>query len=175
MGEPSVYSVRELVTAFLKQFVTAFLRPKTYPDVKISHRLARQIQIGRRRKMQSQPVPDQRQHPRRDASLVVSYRPKDPTAGHGIGQTRNISQGGMLLTTARAFAPGDRLVIRTRPPFLGSPRLVPGTAQVVGSREIVQSFLYETRLRFVDLDRRSSQIIGHFCTGKADVLAACGD
>ncbi len=34
--------------------------------------------------------------------------------------------------------------------------------------------LYETRLRFVELDRWSCQIIGYFCAGRADLLAATG-
>ncbi len=124
--------------------------------------------------MQSQPAQDQRQHRRREISLVVSYRPEDPTAGYGIAQMRDISQGGMLLTTARAFAPGALLAIRIRLPFRCSPSFVSGTAESVESREIVQH-LYETRLQFVDLDRWSTRIIGDFCAGTTDVLAACGD
>ncbi len=125
--------------------------------------------------MHRQSVPDQRQHPRRDAILVVSYRRKYPIAVLDITHARNISQGGMLLTTARAFAPGARLAICTRLPFRGSLRLVQGTVEAVESREIVQRLLYEIRVRFVDLDRLSFQIIGDFCARKADVLAAiCG-
>ncbi len=122
--------------------------------------------------MQPQPVSDQRQHPRRDAVLVVSYRRKYTIAVLDITHARNISQGGMLLTTARAFAPGARLAIRTRLPFRGALRLVPGIVEAVESREIVRGLLYETRVRFVDLDRRSSQIIGDFCAGKPATLAA---
>ncbi len=125
--------------------------------------------------MQSQPAQDRRQHPRREASLVVSYRPEDPTAGYGIAQTRNISQGGMLLTTARAFAPGAVLAIRIGLPFRCSPSFVSGTVQAVESRDLVQRQLDETRLRFVELDTWSTRIIGEFCTGTTDALAACGD
>ena len=122
--------------------------------------------------MQPQPVLGQRQHPRRDAILVVGYRRKYPTAVYDITHARNISQGGLLLTTARAFAPGARLAIWTRLPFRGALRLVPGIVEAVKSREIVHSLLYETRVRFVDLDRRSFPIIADFCTGKAEPLAA---
>ncbi len=124
--------------------------------------------------MQLQPALDRRQHPRRDASLVVSYRPTYPTAIHDITHTRNISQGGMLLTTARAFAPGDLLAIVARLPVRGSPSLVTGTAGAVGSREIVPRLIYETRVRFVDPDRRSFQVIRDFCSGKASALPATG-
>ncbi len=125
--------------------------------------------------MQSQPVQDRRRHPRREASLVVSYRPEDPTAGYGIAQTRNISQGGMLLTTARAFAPGALLAIRIRLPFRCSPSFVSAVASAVESRDIVERQLYETRLRFVELDSWSTRVIREFCTGASNALAACGD
>ncbi len=124
--------------------------------------------------MHLQPVSEQRQHPRREASLVVSYRRKYPIAVLDITHARNVSQGGMLLTTARAFGGGARLAIRARLPLRDSPRLVPGTAEAVGSREIAQRLLYETRVRIVDLDRRSFQIIGEFCALKAEPLAATG-
>ena len=122
--------------------------------------------------MQPQPALDPRQHPRRDAGLVVSYRPSYPRAAYDITHTRNISRGGMLLTTARAFAPGARLAIQLNLPLRGSPRRVPGTVEAVGSREIVQGLLYETRLEFVDLDQRSSQIIRAFCAGTTDAFTA---
>ncbi len=124
--------------------------------------------------MQTQPTLDQRQHTRRDASLLVSYRSEDLTAGYDVTQTRNVSQGGMLLTTARAFASGARLAIWTKLPLGGLPRLVLGTAEAVESKEIVQSLLYETRVRFVDLDRWSFQIMGGFCAEKPEALAATG-
>ena len=95
--------------------------------------------------MQSPSAWDQRQHVRREASLVVSYRAKQPTAIYDITHTRNISRGGMLLTTARAFAPGDLLAIAARLAGNGSPRLVRGTAGAVESKEMVPSLLYEVR------------------------------
>ena len=124
--------------------------------------------------MQPQAALDRPQHPRRDAGLVVSYRPSYPSAAYDITHTRNISRGGMLLTTATAFAPAARLAIQLNLPLRGSPRRVPGTVEAVGSRAIVRNLLYETRVRFVDLDRRSFQIIADFCTGKAEPLAAIG-
>ena len=121
--------------------------------------------------MQTQGALEQRQYPRRNASLVVTYRPTDLTERYDISQTRNISQGGMLVTTARAFAPGTRLLIQARLTFRGSPRLVHGTAEAVKSREIVPSLIYDTRVRFLDLDRRSVQEIGDFCKGEVDQVA----
>ncbi len=125
--------------------------------------------------MESRLEQDRRRHPRREASLVVSYRREDPTAGYGIAQTRNISQGGILLTTARAFAPDALLAIRIRLPFRCSPSFVSAMARAVESRDIVQLQLYETRLRLVELDSWTTRIIGEFCTGTTDALAACCD
>ncbi|MDJ0862955.1 MAG: hypothetical protein QNJ82_12060 [Gammaproteobacteria bacterium] len=122
--------------------------------------------------MQSQPTQDRRQHPRRDASLVVSYRLKYPTAAYDITHTRNVSQGGMLLTTVTPFERGVRLTVRTRLSSRGWPRLVQGTAEAVESREIVENLLYETRLRFIHLDSPSVQVIGDFCAGPAALAAA---
>ena len=124
--------------------------------------------------MQAQQGQDRRKHPRRDAGLVVTYRPEHPRAVYDITHTQNISQGGMLLTTASALAPATRLLIQARLTFRGSPRLVQGTAEVLGHRELVPNLLYETRVRFLDLDRRPLQIIGHFCAEAADALAATG-
>ena len=90
--------------------------------------------------MQRQTAMDDRQHPRRDVSLVVSCRPKDLTAGYDISETRTISQGGMLLTTARAFASGARLAIWIRLPCRGLRRLMLATVEALGSREVVPSF-----------------------------------
>ena len=122
--------------------------------------------------MQSQPTLDQRQHPRRDVNLVVSYQRKGGAAGYGIAQTRNVSQGGMLLTTARAFSPGARLAIRVRLPFERLPRLVEEAAEAVESRAIARGLLYETRVRFLNLNKLSSVILAGFCTGKTKAPAA---
>ena len=124
--------------------------------------------------MQPQPAPDQRKHPRRDASIVVSYCPRHPAAIYDITHTRNISQGGMMLTTATPFAPRDLLAIVARLAFSGLPQVVQGTAAAVESREIIPNLLYDTRVRFVDMARPSSQIIRDYCAGKADQFALTG-
>ena len=122
--------------------------------------------------MQPQAALDKRQHPRRDASLVVSYRPEDLTARYDITHTRNVSQGGMLLTTARAFGRGVVLAVHVKLTYRGSSSSVQGTAEVVESREVVSCLIYETRVRFLDWARRSRQILGDFRAGEADPVAA---
>ena len=78
----------------------------------------------------------------------------------------------MLLTTVRGFRPGVRPAVQVRLSFRGLPRLVQATVEAVESREVVESLVYETRARFVDLDRRSSRILGGFCAEMANVLSA---
>jgi len=97
-----------------REFFTAFLKPQAYPDPKICQRLARHNLLGGRRAMQSQPAFDQRQHPRRDPSLVASYRPKGPTAGFDATYTQNVRQGDMLLANAMVHAPGAQQGTRSR-------------------------------------------------------------
>ena len=80
----------------------------------------------------------------------------------------------MLLTTATIFAPGTRLAIQARLAFQGLPTLMHGTAEVLGFRELVPNLLYETRVRFVDLDRRALQTIADFCAENAGQWAATG-
>ncbi len=121
--------------------------------------------------MQPQQTLERRQHRRRDASLVVTYRPMILTARYDATRTGNISQGGMLLTTARPYAAGARLAIYLRLTSQSSLRLIRGTADTMESREIVPSLLYETRVRFVDLHGQSCQILGAFCASKAAQFA----
>ena len=124
--------------------------------------------------MQSKQGQDRRRHPRRDASLVVSFRPDYPGAVYDITHTGNISEGGMLLTAASPFAPGTPLLLQARLTLRGTRRLVQGTAKVLGYRELVPNLLYETRVRFVELDTKSSRIIADLCAGEAELLAATG-
>ncbi|MDJ0863354.1 MAG: PilZ domain-containing protein [Gammaproteobacteria bacterium] len=112
--------------------------------------------------MPSQPAQDRRQHPRRDASLVVTFRPELPTAAYDITHTRNVSQGGMMLTTASAYARGTRLAIQVPLSFRNALTLMQGTAEVLAYRELVPNLLSETRLRFVAFDRQSAEVIASF-------------
>ncbi len=116
--------------------------------------------------MQTLRALDRRRHPRRDASLLVRYCRTDTAGSYDITQTRNVSQGGMLLTTARALAPGARLTMTARLCLQGLPRLVKVRAEAVASRELVRGFVYETRVRFLDQDSGSFRIFEDFCAAK---------
>ncbi len=103
---------------------------------------------------------ERRQHPRTDASLVVSYRVKELASDYDISQSKNVSQGGMLLTTNRQFGYGEFLLMTLRLPFM--PDAMEVTARVVSSREIVRDLIYDTRVQFSSLDTSALTRIGAF-------------
>ncbi|MFA5008904.1 MAG: PilZ domain-containing protein [Candidatus Omnitrophota bacterium] len=91
---------------------------------------------------------ERRKFPRANANFVVSYRVKE----HGtydLSQTKNISQGGLLITTNKKFENGTQLIMTIRFPFVEQKIEIIG--EVIDSKEIVKGLIYETRLRFTDL------------------------
>ena len=102
--------------------------------------------------------PERRNLPRIDANFVVSYRIKSES--YDLSQTKNLSQGGMLLTTNRAFDKGTLLAMIIRFPLV--PQKIETTAEVVSSREVVKGLIYETRVRFLDLDQDFFTKLGEF-------------
>ncbi|MFH1504036.1 MAG: PilZ domain-containing protein [Candidatus Omnitrophota bacterium] len=103
---------------------------------------------------------EKRRHLRIKASFVASYRVGKKLEDCDLTQTRNISNGGMLLTTNREFDQGNQLVIVMRFPFIEQKIEIIG--EVVGSREIVKNLIYETRVKFLDLDKEFFKKLGRF-------------
>ena len=93
---------------------------------------------------------ERRKHPRISRRFIVSYRILDEIDNNDISQTKNLSLGGMLLTTNRQFAPGTKLALEIRLPFDPDPIML--IAQVVESREITKNLIYDTRLMFLAVD-----------------------
>jgi c-di-GMP-binding flagellar brake protein YcgR len=90
--------------------------------------------------------------------FIVSYRLISEEESIDISQTKNISLGGMLLTTNRFFAPGTRLALEIRLPFDLHPIMIIG--KVVNSHEVAKDLIYDTRLEFLDIDDKHKSIIG---------------
>ena len=107
---------------------------------------------------------EKRKHPRLEANFVVSYRVKKPAAGYDLSQTKNVSQGGMLLTTNRVFDKGTQLSMSIRFPLV--PHKIEVTGEVVDSKEVVRDLIYETRLKFLDLDEDFFRELGEFIKEK---------
>ena len=103
---------------------------------------------------------ERRQFPRANANFIISYRMTDPPCDYDLSQSKNVSQGGILLTTNQAFEKGTFLAMTIRFPFVT--RRIDVTGKVVGCKEIVKSIIYETHVQFVDLDMSLFQEIGQF-------------
>ena len=108
---------------------------------------------------------ERRKYPRMDANFVVSYRLKEAPDNYDLSQTKNVSQGGMFLTTNRKFERGVQLVMNIRFPFIL--KKIEITGEVVGSREVVRDLIYETRIRFLDFDEKFFKKLGEFVKKRA--------
>jgi c-di-GMP-binding flagellar brake protein YcgR len=104
--------------------------------------------------------PERRHYQRLDANFVVSYRVKQIPDNYDLTQTKNVSQGGMLLTTNRKFEKGTQLAMTIRFPFVRE--RIEVTGEVVDSREVVRDLIYETRLQFIDLKEEFFKELGEF-------------
>lgn len=100
---------------------------------------------------------DRRKYPRINWRFIVSYRVLEEADNVDISQTKNLSQGGMLLTTNRPFPQGMRLALEIRLPF--DPKPVTLIGKVVESREICKDLIYDTRLEFMVFDEANKKII----------------
>lgn len=103
---------------------------------------------------------DKRKHPRMKANFIVSYRIKEMPGDYDLSQSKDVGAGGMLFTTNKIFKPGDFLSMNIRFPII--PQKITVTGQVVGSREVVRDLIYETRIKFVDLDEDFFRKLGEF-------------
>jgi Tfp pilus assembly protein PilZ len=101
---------------------------------------------------------EKRKHPRVDARFIVSYRILEEEDNRDITQTKNLSLGGILLTTNRQFSVGTNLALEIRLPFDPNPIMLVG--KVMESREITKNLIYDTRLMFIAIDDKHRNVIG---------------
>jgi len=101
--------------------------------------------------------PERRKHPRVNARFIVSYRILDEIDKVDISQTKNLSLGGMLLTTNKRFSIGTNLALEIRLPFDPNPIMI--IAKVLDSCEISKDLIYDTRLIFLAVDERHRKVI----------------
>ena len=106
--------------------------------------------------------PERRKHPRIAGRFVVSYRVLEEVDNIDISQTRDLSLGGMLLTTNRQFNPGTNLALEIRLPFDPNPIML--IAKVIESREITKDLIYDTRLNFLAIDERHKKAVSQTVT-----------
>lgn len=101
--------------------------------------------------------PERRKHPRINGRFIVSYRILEESDNVDISQTKNLSLGGMLLTTNKPFDSGTNLTLEIRLPFDPNPIML--IAKVVESKEITKDLIYDTRLQFLAVDEKHRDII----------------
>jgi len=101
--------------------------------------------------------PERRRHARISGRFIVSYRILENADSTDISQTKNISLGGMLLTTNRDFDTGTNLALEIRLPFDPHPIML--IAKVLESKEITKNLIYDTRLMFLAVDDRHRKVI----------------
>lgn len=101
---------------------------------------------------------EQRKHPRAKGRFVVHYRILEERNNVDMTQTKDLSIGGMYLTTNRKFESGTKLALEIRLPFDPSPIMLIG--KVVASHEIAHDLIYDTRIEFLQIDKKHANIIG---------------
>ena len=95
---------------------------------------------------------DRRKSPRANTNVVIRYHILEEQDNFDLSQTKNLGQGGILLTTNRYFNPGTHLAMTVFFPFLHKELEIIG--EVVDSRVVVEGLIYETHVRFQDLDEQ---------------------
>ena len=111
---------------------------------------------------------ERRKFVRIDKTYIISYR--DASAKElksDVTQTKNISAGGLLLTTDKQISPETVLIVKLRLP--GASDYIDIKVKVVDSKERANTVFYETRVRFVGIreeDRGAIRKIIEFSVGK---------
>ena len=101
--------------------------------------------------------PERRRYPRAAGRFIVSYRILENNGNTDISQTRNLSLGGMLLTTNKQFSPGTNMALEIRLPFDPNPIMLIG--KVMESKEVTKNIIYDTRLIFLAIDEKHRKIV----------------
>jgi len=112
---------------------------------------------------------ERRKHPRIEAQYILNFR-KDDEPGYDVGHGQDLSLGGLLFRSQKAFVGGDELWLNLRFPFaLGWTQ---ACAQVVDCCEVYGG-CFEVRAKFLRLDYpvccRSGESVDAELIGAADV------
>ena len=112
----------------------------------------------------SQPEPkknmdkERRLHKRIDKNFILKYFDlTNPNEKHEVTQLKNISQGGICFITSIMIPVNTKLGVELKTPYISTTTYLQGT--VLESHDKVSGILYETRLRFENLDNQSNLIL----------------
>ena len=100
---------------------------------------------------------DRRKHPRIEKYFIVTFFEADkPDAEHSISQLKNISRGGVLFSSCVAHAPGKKLQIMIKTPYMANTLSVQG--EVLECAEKLPGIIYDIRVEIKDLDSNANAI-----------------
>ena len=102
---------------------------------------------------------DKRRSARADGHFITAYGRinNDTLVDRDVTQAKNISEGGMLITTSRPFEPSTNLSLKINLPTVAEPVQMTGT--VIESRQLHQNLIYLTRLEFSGIDEQKRKAI----------------
>ena len=100
---------------------------------------------------------DKRKFPRANTRFVVSYCPMERQDVLDVSQTKNLSVGGMAITTSTQFQPDAKLILKVRVPLAREPVEIIG--RVIESTPMGKLAVYNTRLEFLAIDEKHRQAI----------------
>jgi c-di-GMP-binding flagellar brake protein YcgR len=102
---------------------------------------------------------DKRRSARADVHFITAYGRinSDTIVERDVTQTKNISEGGVLLTTSRPFEPSANLSLKINLPTFAEP--VQMTGIVLESKQLHRNLVYLTRLEFIGIDEQKRKAI----------------
>ena len=104
------------------------------------------------------PDNERRHYIRISKSFILSYfEISKPEHKYEITQLKNISLGGMCFISTRSFDADTKLGIELKTPYLAGTTYLEGT--VLGSHEKMKNKIYETRMRFEELDTEAKVLL----------------
>lgn len=101
---------------------------------------------------------ERRRFKRISRNFVVSYAPiKTEEFKFDVSQTKNLSEGGLMLITDKKFEKEVVLKIKLRLPEFSDYVIV--RAEVIDSKQLAKGIIYETRARFVEVEENVKEAI----------------
>ena len=107
---------------------------------------------------------EKRKYFRLEAHYIVSYRSKEMHGDYDLTQTKDISQGGAILTTDRAFKKNAYMELVVKFPFLT--KRITVAAKVTTCKKIIEGSMYEVRVKFMDLAPEYVKKLGEYISSR---------
>lgn len=113
---------------------------------------------------------EKRTVPRLKREIIVHYKVKQLPSGKrastsllqhaDMSRTKNLSEGGIFFTASRALFPGTILAIKLQLPLFR--KVIELQARVVGSEEVANNLIYNTRAEFINMQEEQNRALKEF-------------